>query len=72
MRRKWLIALLSVIMLFGVVPAYSAEDSGKSLVWYGYEDDGDLMGINVTTFTGNKSKTESILSKRVSDRGEFR
>ncbi|MGQ8872712.1 DUF5050 domain-containing protein [Paenibacillus sp. TSA_86.1] len=67
MRRKWLIALLSVIMLFGIVPAYGAEDSGESLVWDGYEDNGALMGINVTTFTGNKSKTESILPKRVSD-----
>ena len=67
MRRKWLIALLSVIMLLGVVPVYGAEDSAKTLVWEGYEDDGDLMGINVTTFTGNRSKTESIFPKRVSD-----
>ena len=67
MRTKWLVALLSVIMLLGVVPVYGAEDSGKTLVWEGYEDDGKLMGINVTTFTGNKSKTESIFPKRVSD-----
>ncbi|MEC0124432.1 DUF5050 domain-containing protein [Paenibacillus pabuli] len=67
MRRKWMLALLSVIMLFGVVPAYGAEASRNSLVWYGYNDDGKLVGINVTTFTGNKSTTKSIFPKEVSN-----
>ncbi|MCM3133347.1 DUF5050 domain-containing protein [Paenibacillus polysaccharolyticus] len=53
MRRRWLIALLSVIMLFGVVPAYGAEDSGESLVWEGYNPHTESSEIYLTASTSN-------------------
>ncbi|WP_434749985.1 DUF5050 domain-containing protein [Paenibacillus amylolyticus] len=58
MRRKWLIALLSVTMLFGVVPAYGAEDSGESqsLVWEGYIPNTSGSEIFFTTSTSSESK----------------
>lgn len=66
MGKRLLIALLSMIMLFGVVPAYGAGTSGNSLIWEGYNDNGRMVGINFTTFTGRKSTTKSIYNKQAS------
>lgn len=64
MGKRLLIALLGMIMLFGVVPAYGAGTSGNSLIWEGYNDNGRMVGINFTTFTGKKAQRNLfIISK---------
>ncbi|WP_339789992.1 DUF5050 domain-containing protein [Paenibacillus sp. FSL R7-0313] len=67
MRKKYIIALLSVIMLFGVVPAYGTGASEDSLVWDSENEFSRFFGINVTTFTDNQSTTKSIYPKYVRD-----
>jgi len=65
MKKTFIATLLSLILLFGVLPIHAAEAASNSLIWQGYEDDGKLMGINLTTFKDKKSTTKSLYNENI-------
>jgi len=65
MKRTFIATWLSLILLFGVLPIHAAEAASNALIWQGYDDDGKLKGINLTTFKDKKSTTKSLYNEDI-------